>query len=639
MKEKLHRLPAFIALIIMLLCGIFLQTSCSGGEDADKSETPLINTGDPAGTNDPADTTPDIPPHLADTPFGRYGTLQVLNGQLCDQNANPVQLKGMSSFGLQWGEGYWLLTDEAFDVLANDWQCDIIRLAMYVNEGGYGSNPSRILERVELGIELAAARGLYVLVDWHVLTPGDPTDESYLTAGLDDPDMPAEFIKLRDENPDFTGPQVFFAYIAQKYGSLGNVLYEPANEPNRLGTHNDRFSVWSERLKPYFESVINVIREYDAAGIIICGTDNWSQYVDGPVNDPIADANTMYTMHFYAGTHDTGYTQNADGTVGSYWLREMVDSALSNGLAVFCTEWGTSTASGDGGPYIDFALRWTEYMQDKGISWCAWSAATKYEVSAAFTNEASSYPDGAWGDSEMTISGRFYRAGIKGADVPMYTADLQVAHTPDDALHNGDVQYLPQDMPSDFVSLPFTFESQTREGWAKDGGSRIENAHLSVGIAQTESLMFPFTFTTGGFNEWEDGARLGSPHWPRNALPVEECEKITAYEMEIFLEDEKATVGDLQLAVVLVPDGGSYWHEVDAGRVTIDPINGGELITGANGAALRKYTLNIPFTTKEYSGSVSLRVRNIILALYNNEDNECDYSGYIYYDNIGFVFD
>jgi endoglucanase len=482
---------------------------------------------------------------------------------------------------------------------------------------------------------------MYVMIDWHVLTPGDPMDESYLIAGLDDPNMPEAFLTLRDDNPDWHGPQVFFAYMAQKYGMRGNILYEPANEPNRLGAHADRFTVWSERLKPYYESVISVIRMFDENGIIICGTDNWSQYVDGPIHDPIDDPNVMYAMHFYAGTHDAGYEENPNfpGTTGAYWLREMTDNALDHGLAIFCTEWGTSLATGDGGPFIDFAARWVEYMEDRGISWTAWSMARKYEVSAAFNFQASAHPEGAWLEDELTISGHFYRAMIKGDPVPMYTEDLRIAANPADAVHNGDVLHLPRFDPGSFVSLPFTFESGTREGWAKEGGSAIHESQISIGIAETNALMLYFEFQAGQY-AWEDGARLGSPHFPRNAMDVESAAEITAFTMEVFLEDGKATKGDLQLAVVLVPDGGSYWHEVtsEGDRITLDPINGGEIIESPTGATLRKFTITLPFSTSDYAGDNQLRVRNIVLALYNNENNESDYAGFIFYDNIGFVY-
>jgi len=622
-----------IIIVIVMMPGMLLQTACT------PSSSDVADDKPGNGNSTPVPSTPTPDPNEPQrnengTPFERYGRLQIISGQLCDEWGSPVQLKGMSTFGMQWDDGFWVLTNEAFDVLAEDWECDIIRIAMYITEGGYRDNPNLILERVERGIELATERGMYVMVDWHVLTPGDPTHELYLTAGLDDPNMPSEFLALRDANPGWTGPQVFFAYIAQKYGSQGNVLYEPANEPNRLGRFGDRFDVWSDVLKPYHESVISVIREFDKTGIVICGTDNWSQYVDAPIYDPIDDPNVMYAMHFYAGTHDAGYGPDPafPEFEGTYWLRQMTDNALAHGLAIFCTEWGVSTATGDGGPFIDFALRWVEYMEDRGISWAAWSMAQKYEVSAAFNHTTSPYPVDSWPDSEVSIAGRFYRAMIKGDPVPMYTEDLRVATNPGETVHNGDVIHLPADDPGVFQGLPFTFESGTREGWGKEGGSLIEHSALFIGNAETQALGFSFRFVPGS-NTWEDGARLGSPHWPSSALTLDMCKDITAFTMEVFLEDDSATTGNLRMAIILVPDGSPYWHEI--GRVDLDPISGGEVITNSEGRVLRKFMIEIPFTIADYPSE--MRIRNIVLALHNDEDNSSDFSGYIFYDNIGFI--
>lgn len=348
-----------------------------------------------------------------------YGVLQIKDGTLCDEHGNAVQLRGMSTHGLQWKSGSWVLTDDAFDVLVNDWQCKIIRLAMYVTEEGYRDNPGLNLKRLEQGIELCTKRGLYAIVDWHVHQPGDPNDELYATAGLNDPDMPPEFLALKNQNPEWTGAQVFFAYIAQKYGHQGNILYEPANEPSGNGKREDRFEVWSRVLKPYYDAVISVIRQFDKKGIIICGTDNWSQYVDSPITDPIKDPNVIYALHFYAGTHDTADESEAGiGVKGKNKLRAMTDNALKHGLAVMATEWGVSTATGDGGPYFELAMRWLKYMSDRNISWCAWSMAKHTEISAAFFKTTSEKPKGAWQGDEVSVAGKFYRAMIRGDELP-----------------------------------------------------------------------------------------------------------------------------------------------------------------------------------------------------------------------------
>ena len=326
-----------------------------------------------------------------------YGQLSVVDGQLRSEEGNAVQLKGMSTMGLQWyGE---VVNPDAFDALVRDWEVDVIRLALYVGEGGYSERPE-LKDLVRRGIELAIERGVYVIVDWHVLTPGNPNDPIY--AGVDD----------------------FFDEISRDYGSYPNVIYEIMNEPN--GNLS-----WSRDLKPYAERLVQVIRKNDPDNIILIGSGTWSQDVDIAAADPVDGENLMYTVHFYSGTHGDS-------------LRAKIDRALDLGVAVFSSEWGTSLASGTGGPFIEAAEEWLEFFDQRGISWVNWSLANKNETSAAFKGlervfdeEAGAtvtvqeetplvpeavHPDGYkyWPVDQLSVSGAFARAKIKGLPTPTY---------------------------------------------------------------------------------------------------------------------------------------------------------------------------------------------------------------------------
>lgn len=79
---------------------------------------------------------------------------------------------------------------------------------MYVNEQGYNTNPNYWKGRVTEMIKWAGQLGIYVLVDWHTLTPGDPNDKSY------------------DQKWDFWG------YVSSAFSGQTHVLYEICNEPN-----------------------------------------------------------------------------------------------------------------------------------------------------------------------------------------------------------------------------------------------------------------------------------------------------------------------------------------------------------------------------------------------------------------------
>jgi endoglucanase len=320
----------------------------------------------------------------------KYGRLQVIGRNLCSSEGKPVQLRGMSTMGLQWhGE---VVDDRAFLALAKDWQADVVRLALYVGEGGYASHPE-LKQLVWKGIELAVAHGLYVIVDWHVLTPGNPND------------------------PVYAGARAFFDEISRKYGKYPNVLYEIMNEPN--GELD-----WATDLKPYAEKMVATIRANDPEGIILIGSGTWSQDVNVAAQDPVMGKNLAYTFHFYAGSHGEG-------------LRSKVRAAMDMGVAVFASEWGTSEATGDGGPYFGPAKEWLAFLDRHTIGWVNWSLRDKSESSAALKGPAALLKEGRaallnrdsllvpetigpggyaiWTAEELSASGAFVRERMRAA--------------------------------------------------------------------------------------------------------------------------------------------------------------------------------------------------------------------------------
>ncbi|MES2731397.1 MAG: cellulase family glycosylhydrolase [Bacteroidota bacterium] len=270
----------------------------------------------------------------AGSPAAINGKLKLVGNQLSNECGNAVQLRGMSTHGPQWFPNCY--TTSALDALVNDWKIDVFRVAMYVQEGGYVNDPTRWKGWIDNMVDECGRRGIYCLIDWHVLNPGDPW---------------ANITESRD----------FWTYMATKHGSEKHVLYEIANEPNGVD--------WP-RVKSYAEDIIPRIRAIDPNTIIIVGTPTWSQDVDVAANSPLNFSNLMYTLHFYSGTH-------------TEWLRGKANTALSKGLALFVTEFGTSQASGDGGPYLDETQLWMDWMANNKISWANWSFADKSEVSAA----------------------------------------------------------------------------------------------------------------------------------------------------------------------------------------------------------------------------------------------------------------
>jgi len=296
---------------------------------------------------------------IAQTPVERHGKLSVQANRIVDEHGAVVSLHGMSLFWSQWQPQYY--NEGAIRWLAEDWKVSVIRAAIAVDHEGYLAHPEIETARAEAAIDAAVAAGVYVIVDWHA---HDPEPEAAIA---------------------------FFSHIAERYGHLPNLIYETWNEP--LPQYD-----WAGSVRPYHLSVIAAIRERDPDNLLIAGTPSWSQDVDIASETPLPFSNVAYTLHFYAGTH------KAD-------LRAKTETALSRGVAVFITEWGTTNADGDGGVDVAETERWWRFIADHQLSDLNWSIADKDEASAALKPGASG--QGGWTDDDISTSGRLVRDRLR----------------------------------------------------------------------------------------------------------------------------------------------------------------------------------------------------------------------------------
>jgi endoglucanase len=86
-----------------------------------------------------------------------------------------VQLRGVSTHGLAWFPEF--VNEAAFQTIRDDWGANAVRLAMYTCErGGYMTDGDRdALEAlIDQGVELCGRLGMYAVIDWHILSDGDP---------------------------------------------------------------------------------------------------------------------------------------------------------------------------------------------------------------------------------------------------------------------------------------------------------------------------------------------------------------------------------------------------------------------------------------------------------------------------------
>lgn len=296
------------------------------------------------------------------TPVSANGQLQVKGAKIVNAKGKPFVIKGVSTHGLSWYPQY--VNKNAFASLKKE-GVNTIRLAMYTEEyngycNGGKANQKNLEKLIDKGIKEATALGMYVIIDWHILSDGNP------------------LIHKKEA-------KTFFKKIAKKYSGYTNILYEICNEPN--GGDGS----W-KNIKSYANAVIKTIRSVNKKAIIIVGTPTWSQDVDVAAASPLKGSNIAYAFHFYASTHKQD-------------MRNKLEAAVKKGLPVIVSEFGLSEASGNGNIDIQEANKWNKLMNQYKLGRVGWSLSNKNESSALL--KASCQKTGKWKNSDFSKAGKW----------------------------------------------------------------------------------------------------------------------------------------------------------------------------------------------------------------------------------------
>ncbi|MBR4398628.1 MAG: CIA30 family protein [Fibrobacter sp.] len=306
-------------------------------------------------------------------PVSTYGELKANGGKLSgscpEYKDKAVQVKGMSLF---WSSGNTYSTDfyseKGINRLVDDMGVEVVRFALGAADEKFNSSgrsyttggegfQKALLKNV---VNAAVDKDIYVIIDWHIESSEGFTDDAVS----------------------------FFEYAAQEYGKYNNVIFEIWNEPTGS----------MDAVKQHASRVIPAIRKY-SDNLILVGSPGWSSQPDACANAGISDDNYGCTLHFYAATHymgDGGYNKAAE-------------TAMSKGVPVFATEWGTVNANGDGQPDENSSNQWVQWMAQKGVSWTNWNASAMNETSAAFSTAV--FENGF----SYTNSGKYVKSKLGGA--------------------------------------------------------------------------------------------------------------------------------------------------------------------------------------------------------------------------------
>ena len=275
-------------------------------------------------------------------------SLKLVDNQLCTSDNKAIQLRGWSTHGSWFKNCYDDLSD--FQKM-KDTGANVVRIAQYVTEGE-GVNETW----VKNCIDYCARLDMYCIVDWHVVSPGNPNDNRY------------------------SDSKTFFQDISYYVKAKGynHVLYEICSAPNKdeQGEPCEFSDVWGW-IKDYSAEILPIIKACDPDAIVIVGTPQWDLSLDFPVYDPLDEMgmNVMYSFHYYA-------------TDQERYLGHLSTAAAF--IPVFVSEWGVGSLNGG----LSYNTKSSDKLMtvcngknlgNKLISWCNW-AWCDHNESCAFTD-------------------------------------------------------------------------------------------------------------------------------------------------------------------------------------------------------------------------------------------------------------
>ncbi len=253
-----------------------------------------------------------------------------------DPSGKNVILRGVSLVDVSVANTRTRNTNALIDMAtdnADGWYARVIRLPVYPDaiDGlpGWNANPDAYFTKhLDPVVQHCISKQIYCIIDWHYIKDYNSSDVDAAT-------------------------RAFWNYVAPKYASTPNVIFELYNEP----IYPDSWSTWKTTAQPW----VDIIRAAAPKNLILIGGPRWSQNVSEAATSPFTGSNLVYVAHIYPG--------HGGQSVWDSWFGNS-----SSTVPYFVTEWGwqqggnvptSGTTSGYGVPF-------SAYLDSKGVSWTAW---------------------------------------------------------------------------------------------------------------------------------------------------------------------------------------------------------------------------------------------------------------------------
>jgi len=205
------------------------------------------------------------------------------------------------------------------------------------------TNDEYVTKILKPAVDYATNKGMYVIIDYHQID--NTSGQSAIDA------------------------TTFWTYMAAKFASYTNVLYEPYNEPVDTSTN------WAT-FKTRAQAWVDAIRTSAPNNIVIVPSMNWDQKPGDAATSPLTGTNLAYTAHVYPGNWNAAFKQQVATAVAK--------------VPVFFTEWGYILNGSDqnlGTSSATWGSDFRTLVDGNGVSWTAWVADNSWTPNL-FSNTA-----------------------------------------------------------------------------------------------------------------------------------------------------------------------------------------------------------------------------------------------------------
>ena len=273
--------------------------------------------------------------------------ISVKGNSFVTPDGKPVVFRGLNTSDPDKLEnsGHW---DESYFREMKNWGANIVRFPVHPSAWRKRGQEA-YLGLLDKGIELAAAQGLYVIIDWHSIG-----------------NLKAEIYQNEMYNTTWDETMAFWQTVATRYkGNTTVAFLELFNEPT---ISNGRFGncTWND-WKGMMEELITAIRKTGNTAVPLVAGFNWAYDLKDVADNPINAPGIGYVSH--------PYPQKRGKPWEKQWTKDW--GFVSEKYPLILTEIGFCGPDDKGAhiPVISdesYGDAITAYTKERGISWVVW---------------------------------------------------------------------------------------------------------------------------------------------------------------------------------------------------------------------------------------------------------------------------